>query len=707
MYKFFICIILFATFPTPLFSRDDSASSKFGILGGFNLNYHSADFRKLPGVPNCCPRFESGTGSGIAAGLLYDMPLSSMFTFTARAIYSDYSADLNSDQPSSITVNGIAVPAIINHYLSSSIASINLEPLIGINILSELKFFVGLSGGLVVSKVFGQEERLVKPADRGAFENGLRVRNPQDGEIPDASSFAMSALAGISYELPLNKDNTLFIAPEIEYYLGLTPIVKDYIWTANTFRTGIAIKYAPTGKEAPIEDIFEDRRLIDTIEISRKDIAESFYRKGMPSLSLDTALLENSIIITKSLRRTDTSFVALPSVLSASVQAMGVNSEGIEKTVAVMKVEEFLSTKMIPLLNYVFFDENSSALPDRFIKLSPMETKEFKINVLFDYKTLDAYRHILNIIGKRMRDNPKARITVTGCNANTDLEKNNKKLSADRANTIKYYLTDTWSISKSRIRTSSRNLPAKPSNLNYQDGIEENRRAEITSGNWEILEPIVMNDTLRKVDPPVLRFYPAAKSDEKIKSWKLTLSQDGKIIKKFSGEKLPGTIEWKIDDDKQNIPRLESGLRYSLKVTDVNGKSVTTDIQTIPMEQLTVRKKRVEKIGDKRINKYSLILFNFDESKLNKTNRRITDFIKKNILSGSKVMIEGFTDRTGDAKYNQELSSARAENVRKTFGKGIISSKGSGSSRLIYDNALPEGRFYCRTVTIRVETAVK
>jgi hypothetical protein len=33
--------------------------------------------------------------------------------------------------------------------------------------------------------------------------------------------------------------------------------------------------------------------------------------------------------------------------------------------------------------------------------------------------------------------------------------------------------------------------------------------------------------------------------------------------------------------------------------------------------------------------------------------------------------------------------------------------EGMGERELIYNNELPEGRFYCRTVTITVETPIK
>ena len=44
----------------------DQLFSRYGIYGNVGLISHSADFRAFPGVPNCCPKFQSGTGVPMA-----------------------------------------------------------------------------------------------------------------------------------------------------------------------------------------------------------------------------------------------------------------------------------------------------------------------------------------------------------------------------------------------------------------------------------------------------------------------------------------------------------------------------------------------------------------------------------------------------------------------------------------------------------------
>ncbi|MEP7220313.1 MAG: OmpA family protein, partial [Bacteroidota bacterium] len=141
-----------------------------------------------------------------------------------------------------------------------------------------------------------------------------------------------------------------------------------------------------------------------------------------------------------------------------------------------------------------------------------------------------------------------------------------------------------------------------------------------------------------------------------------------------------------------------------LEVRDGAGQTFTTN-GTLPVEQVTVRKKRVERIADKQIDRYSLIIFDFDKGDLNETNRKIAQFIKARIRPTAAVTIEGSTDRIGEAEYNKRLSEERARSTARALGVAGGTVRGIGESGL-YDNDLPEGRFYCRTVSIVVETPV-
>ena len=80
--------------------------SAFGLFGHFGINMHTANFQKLPGVPNCCPRFEEGSGTGLSFGLLYELPLAELFALQLRAGYQSLSGELSAAEPTTVLHEG-------------------------------------------------------------------------------------------------------------------------------------------------------------------------------------------------------------------------------------------------------------------------------------------------------------------------------------------------------------------------------------------------------------------------------------------------------------------------------------------------------------------------------------------------------------------------------------------------------------------------
>jgi OOP family OmpA-OmpF porin len=102
--------------------------------------------------------------------------------------------------------------------------------------------------------------------------------------------------------------------------------------------------------------------------------------------------------------------------------------------------------------------------------------------------------------------------------------------------------------------------------------------------------------------------------------------------------------------------------------------------------------------------------FNFDSAAVDETAwTRVYDAVipKLGAKPGATLVIEGHTDSTGSAAYNQQLSERRAKAVRDYFvSKGIAGSKietlGYGEEMPRVSNATPEGRAINRRVDIRI-----
>jgi len=647
----------------------EQSTSRYGIYGNLGLISHSADFRAFPGVPNCCPKFQNGSGTGLAFGALYDLPIASSLWLSLRVGYEDYSAKLTTRE-SELFSGGIQ--GEFEHRVTTTLSSLGLESMIQYAPLRNLRIGAGLRAASVLGKDYSQVEVIVAPADQGVFSNGKSTRNDTSGTIPNANSLAMNLLVGMSYELPLNAGSTFFLVPEVQYSLGMLPIISEYDWKANALHLGIAFKYAPK-PSAPAPPSIPETPKVETPVIAEKKQAPPVVEKKKP-------------------------------VLTAAVSAVSIDANNAEQPLDKIKIEEFASTALHPLLQYVFFDENSAEIPSKYSRLTPQKAGEFTLRDFLGANSMDVYYSVLNVVGYRMKISPKSTVTLTGCNSNEGAELNNTALSRARSESIKKYLTEAWGIAGKRIKIEQRNLPVNPSNSAIKEGNEENRRVEISSNDGEIITPIIIDDTIRRVSTPVIRFHPSANAEAGLADWTLQASQQQGLSTSYHGSStLQPTIDWNIAKETANS-RVAGTVNYTLSVRDTEGQTATSSGQ-IQVEQVTIQKKRDEKLADKLIDRYSLILFDFDKADLDRRNQSIISFIKKRISSDASVFITGYTDLTGDEEHNKRLAQQRATATAQALGLKANVADAKGEQQ--FANTTPEGRFYNRTVEIMVETPVK
>ena len=111
------------------------------------------------------------------------------------------------------------------------------------------------------------------------------------------------------------------------------------------------------------------------------------------------------------------------------------------------------------------------------------------------------------------------------------------------------------------------------------------------------------------------------------------------------------------------------------------------------------------------MEKYALILFDFDRTEIKARNKVVVDRIIDRIadVPSPRVRIVGHTDTIGKEAYNISLSERRAKAAYQQMQTaGLkdnvdISHEGAGPFQPMYDNELPEGRALNRTVTVTIE----
>ena len=477
-------------------------------------------------------------------------------------------------------VQGEAQPGTFEKSLVAEISSIGIEPILGYNVYRGLNLHAGGRIGFLMQKSYEQKEQIISPGSAVFTENQSRTRNQTSGDIQNTLALQASLLGGLSYDIPLSAGGTFIASPEVFYSLGLTSFVSDLDWSGNALRGGISLKYSP-----------------------------------LPAAPVTTPPPAEPV---------PTPEPAKPSLV-ASVSVVGLDEAGREIPVSRIVVEDFLQTYSQPLLPYIFFDDNSADIPARYSRLTAEQAKNFSLNNLYTMETLPAYHEILDIVGLRMANSPEAKITLTGTNSNAGAERNNTELSKRRAEAVKNYLVTVWKIDKNRIAVQSRNLPQTPSNIQENDGIEENRRVEISSAS-QILAPLLLSDTLRTASPSQLRFK--TNISENAASRRLILLKDNRPISDFSDM---GTSRDVAVRDIATTLGETSALSYRLSARTVDGRTAESTTGSLPIEIRNLESKRRTSLADKEIETYSLMLFEFDKADLTSENERAAQEIKRKI----------------------------------------------------------------------------
>ncbi len=216
----------------------------YGISSNYEIVNFDSDFDSIPGFENCCPEYKSGNGFGFNAGAYYSYNLFKLFRIGSNLRIGVFSGDYNVPDTALIIIGNSMEPAEIEHELKANFIRLSFEPFVQLMITNRLSITGGIGINYLLSKQFEQSEILVKPKDTGTFENGRRIRNEQSGTINESNSLLYSLFAGISYEFPVNKSGTLFLAPGVFYSSQLNSVLKHNDWAVSAISFGLSLRYS-------------------------------------------------------------------------------------------------------------------------------------------------------------------------------------------------------------------------------------------------------------------------------------------------------------------------------------------------------------------------------------------------------------------------------------------------------------------------------
>ncbi|MBS1562027.1 MAG: OmpA family protein [Bacteroidetes bacterium] len=647
----------------------DELRPRYGLFAGVGINMHASSFTQLPNVPSCCPGYGSDVAIVPSIMAVAYWPITTNVLLGGRVGYAPLSGTLSRDEATRVMQGGTVVDGMFRHTIEATLNAIAAEPTVSWNAFDQLFVDAGLRVSYMFAPTYAQAETIVSPANGGTYvdasgtDTRSRTRNVSAGDLA-TSSIHVAVTASLRYELPLNSENSLFLAPDVGVAYGMTSIA-NVDWSVHPFHAGLTLLWQP--QATPEQHL------------------------GTPG-----AAPTPSVPVLPS---TLAALVPSPKMLDVGLGLYSVRDDGGLDTLEKIVVDETISEQITAMLPMVFFDQGQEEIPIRYPPNFDLD--QFSERLLFGKSALDVYHRILDIVGKRMQEHPAATLTLTGAIMPDSVETVASGLALRRAEYVRDYLQQFWEIAPQRIPIRARELPEQPSSVKHEDGRAENRRVDLASDDPFILDLLRLEDTLRTVTTPDVVVRPTVFSDTTITSWSITCIADGKLLTtQYGMGQPPASIRIPVTGGLQG-----GTVDVVMTVDNAGGRHREAEAH-LPVVLQTLASKAQKRQGLKRIDEYGLILFAFGKASLEGPNARILDMIRQRIEPTSTVIVRGHADRTGSAEINLRLTQERAEAVGNALGAPRTDVRGMGQKNMLYDNDLPEGRYYNRTVRVRVETPV-
>lgn len=643
-----------------IIAQDSTECARYGVLFGGGVTIHAANFQSLPGFPTCCPTFANGNGFVPDIAVFSDQPLTKgRLSLSTRLMLTNLSGRLSEVETQVVAVNGKQVNAQIEHSLDATIEGLGISPLLSYRFS---RVFSGMLGARIdiplFATMFSQEELLFPEV--GTFENNRRIRNEQSGKIPDLQAAMVSGVLGVRFDIPVSKSNKWKLLPEFLFTFGLNSVTRAVPWNINGVHIGLGIAYQPEGNS---------EKVIETPAVTPTKVVEPEPKTYS---------------------------------ISASVSVDVQPADTLDATTAYIQTEEVSKYSVFPLLNFVFFEQQSDALPFRYKVLEPMRNAKAPVIDTMYSSALDAYYDVLNILGSRLRAVPTSSVTLVGCIAES--EKAIPKLAERRAQNVARYLQSVWGINPSRLKIVARALPAKPSSSLTPDGNAENRRVEIIADE-RIVREMSSHTILTNVRSTRLNVRSEYEGNDSCLQWMIHAERNGRTKHQFIGYGAPPAIYTiPIQALGEDISPTDN-VRVTLSVKSVHGIVKDTSVPVLIRYQTAVEKQQA-KVVDTTLHSFSLILFDVNSSELRTEHSEALQRLSNLVQTASLIEVIGSTDKLGDAKENEVLSQQRATAVATKLQamapQCTVKSIGKGDELAPYSHTYPEGRFYNRTVVVTV-----
>jgi outer membrane protein OmpA-like peptidoglycan-associated protein len=611
--------------------------------GGLTYNMYSANFQSFQGAVDC-GLFTSGSGSGYHIGLGFEKALGEFIQVGLDALYYTRGGKLsvnNTFKSRDLTTNEI-VNVTTENFIETKLSYIEFMPELRYVLFKNLiKGPFRLLGGIrilvPVTKSYDQKERIVSP-DNAVFINAGNIktqqRNIASGDIQTLKSAQLGLTAGFENMLKIGKNS--YFTQQISFDYNLGNVTSDTEWKLYALNLTLGLRFSVIEPEPKVPEI-----KYEVIPEEKKPEVIVVVDKPKPELNIKIETVSNLSIETGN---------------------------------------EVLAT--LPLVNAVFFNQNSSEIPNFYLLDDKDENMEFYFG-----NAVDIHKYAIIRISRIMKHNPNSSIMLESSTSGYEDEPKGLELSRKRAEIVKKALINLG-ISESKISINAQQTSKIPTSQEDNRGKEENRRVDLVLKNAPLMEYVDIQK-YKEINGKIIFDISYKNLDDN----NIVVSDNINFSKnKFDK---PGKHTLQI---KTRVPEKLKELNIELTASgkDVSSKDKSdVSIGQIPSENKELNLDNFE----------AVLMFTFNNSELSEANRALLKQLVEKLPENTTISIIGSTDIIGTAEYNAELAKQRASNTEK-FIRSISGNKlriETNTNINKFDDTTQQGRFLNRSIKVRVK----
>lgn len=461
---------------------------------------------------------------------------------------------------------GSTYEATLQHSLRVRFATVYMQPYVRYHVAPWMAVEGGVPLHITSASSYEERQRFTDPVGQ-TFPDGTSEKLVGSGPLQRLSVIVPSLEFAVEGRITMNREKTLLITPRVSTTIPVIPWEAQSGMRTFTFNVGIGLRYRIADGSENEDDSKRDTLIVrDTILLLDSDVEQ------------DTVMYAGTA--TEEYVGTDVTHVLIrhryhrrvpkpPSILKASIRLAFETGDGAIVGSANMRIQTVRRVRRIPLIPLVVFKASEEELPDRYRRLSPKESANWREEQVFTDTAVHWQYHMLDVIGSRMLKNPETTLSIQ---AYDDGTADGAILNARRVTSIQRYLVDVFGINEDRIALNTQR--GKPSEKPWVVIADPTRR---------LLAPVSAVDTIVEVELPRLRITPDVVSGAGIREWSLHIECDDDTLyqQRVQGP-LPKQFTWEIGQEIE--PRVAvSGvpLEVVLTVRDRDGVEQVSDAARI------------------------------------------------------------------------------------------------------------------------------